>query len=151
METTHKTFKPFDRVIVKDGEGKWQIDFYSYWNDDYKVHYTMSYGGGVDIRDEDILPFDEYPHLLGTTDSPDEELRLEKGELIFVDDTINDDIILWNFSRFEQVNSSDSFETKFGNIFKYAIRFSDFNPNDMEKTKKHILCVKNGKIVRYKG
>ena len=34
--------------------------------------------------------------------------------------------------------------------YNYAIRLKDFNPNDMEETRKHILYVRNGKIIRYK-
>lgn len=34
--------------------------------------------------------------------------------------------------------------------YSFFVRFSDFNPYDMEETRKHILCVRDGKIVRYK-
>ena len=143
-----KKFKPFDKVLVRDHEDVWHCDIYSHYNENAKGHVTLSI---FDVSDIHILPYEGNEHLVGTTDYPDEEVRLEEGELIFVDDTISDDIVLWNFTRFAQVSSSDSFATKFGNIFKYAIRFSDFNPNDMVATKAKILCVKNGKVVRYKG
>ena len=144
-----KKFKAFEKVIIKSRIDEcWSCDLYSHLDKDTGMHETINRAG---LKDNDILPYEGNEHLVGRVDEPDEEVRLEEGELIFVDDTIYDDIVLWNFTRFAQVYSSDSFETKFGNIFKFAIRFKDFDPSNMEETKKHILAVKNGKIVRYKN
>lgn len=93
--------------------------------------------------------------LWGTTDSPDEEVRLEKEERIICN---NDAILLMQGVGFLTTFSysyGDTFYTgkgKFVNAdYSYAIRFKDFDPSNMEETKKHILHVKDGKIVRYKG
>lgn len=149
---TNKKFKPFQKVLIKDGDSKWQIDLYSHWDSDSENHITMSYGGGLEITDEDILPYECNEELVGTIDEPETEVRLEEGEwCIFFD----------NFEwvkegehgvlrRLQKLNGAWFFDYNRMN-WKYAIRFKDFNPNDMEETKKHILCVKNGKIVKYKG
>ena len=34
--------------------------------------------------------------------------------------------------------------------YEFAIRLKDFDPSNIEETRKKILCVKNGKIIRYK-
>ena len=147
-----KKFKTFDRVLVKDTDGKWQIDLYAYWNEAYKIHHTMSYGGGLDIRDDEILPFDEYSHLLGTTDSHDEDVRLEDGEWCIFFDIF--EIVKEGkhgvFGRFQKINGAWLFDSHNMN-WSYAIRFKDFDPSNMEETKKHILCVKNGRIIKYKN
>lgn len=68
METTHKTFKPFDKVLVRtELYPKWSADYYSHY--DYKInrHETI---GGVVKKDDDILPYEGFEHLVGTTDEP---------------------------------------------------------------------------------
>lgn len=147
MET--KKFKPFDKVIVRDHEEVWQPDFYCFWDKCRDRHQTMMNNS----IDDDLLPYEGNEHLVGTTDEPDEEVKLEEGELVVY------------FECVEYLESMDIFLARFDGIannlikvksdcmqkWKFAIRFSDFNPNDMEETKKHILCVKNGRIVKYKG
>ena len=150
MENNYKKFKAYDRVLIKDGDGIWQIDFYSYKNS-HDLHHVMTYGESNSFADEDILPYEGNENLVGTTDEPDEEIRLEEGELIFVRNDIDEDIVVWGFTRFAQVYDSKTFKTEYGNTFKFAIRFKDFDPSNMEETKKNTLCVKNGKIVKYKN
>ena len=141
-----KQFKPFDKVLVRDHENVWQPDLYGFWDKCRDNHTTMtdSY-----ISDSDILPYEGNEELVGTIDEPEEEVGLEEGELIFTSYDTECEITNWVFERFKEVKH-EGFKTNMG-ITKYSIRFSDFNHYDMEETKKHILCVKNGKIVRYKG
>lgn len=145
MET--KKFKPFDKVLVKDTMGVWNCAFYSHWSDEDKTHNLTSL---VPAKGNDILPYEGNEHLVGKADSPDEEVRLEEGEIIICSDYLNRlSTGTGILERYKAINGI-SFHTHDG-VYEYAIRFSDFNPNDMEETKKHILCVKNGRIIRYKG
>lgn len=149
MENKYKEFKPYDRVLVRTTKNsKWDIDLYSYFNDEVKMHVTLSDLCG----DENILPYEGNEALIGTTDEPEEEIVLENGEKIICSNHIS----RLTIGR----GLLEDFDSIMGECFicksdltgyPYAVRFSDFNPNDMEETKKHILCVKNGKIVRYKG
>ena len=149
MENKHKHFKPFQKVIVKSKiDNKWHCEFYSHYNAEKNWH-TVTIGTGID--DNEILPYEGNEALVGTNDESEEEIKLEKGEKIICSDHI-DRLekgygVLEDFYKIEGY----SFMTDEGNwTYKYAIRFKDFNPNDMEETKKHILCVKNSKIIKYK-
>ena len=152
MKTKHKTFKPFDRIIVRDCKSIWQIDFYSHWSEEYKQHVTLAFGDGLKIDDNDILPFEGNEDLVGKVDEHDEDIMLEEGEWIVCFDYINhcNSAFSFGLAKFTVINSN-LFYVSDCNAWKYAIRFSDFNPNDMKETKKHILCVKNGKVVKYHG
>lgn len=65
QETKHQ-FKPFDKVLVRDGDGYvWQCNFFSSMDeDDYYVC--------VSARWEQCIPFEGNEHLLGTTNKPEE-------------------------------------------------------------------------------
>lgn len=156
----HKEFKPFDKVLVSDSNGIWQIDFYSHWSDECEQHVTLAYGDGLKIDDNDILLFEGNEHLVGTTDEPDEEIDLKEGDWVMREDSKIFTSISTNFRPVKFIKVSDNLfevEEELNNGLKLSrwcnlcIRFSDFDPTDMEKTKKHILCAKDGKIVRYKG
>ena len=143
----HKIFKPFDKVLVKQcDDAVWGCKFYSHWIGDLHEHITTD---GMDVADEDILPYEGNEHLVGTTtNEPEEEVTLEEGEYLFVINDIVETPTWWNLIHLDFVNRYAFFDVEGGKWY-YAIRFSDFNPNDMEETKKHILCVKNGKVVKY--
>lgn len=152
MENKHNTFKPFDKVLVRVGAAnEWECDFYSHYVEGNGYpHKTL----GWRIKDENILPYEGNEHLLGTSDEPEEEIKLEEGEWVMVCDFPEQFDAGWNVRQFKLIQEkriyvTDRYECVYAN-YTYAIRFKDFNPNDMEETRKHILCVKNGKIIRYK-
>jgi hypothetical protein len=60
-------FKPFDKVLVRDGNSlKWTADLFSYIDDGFVCT------GGIACRQ--CIPYnDDTKHLLGTTDMPSEE------------------------------------------------------------------------------
>ena len=61
-------FKPFDKVLVRENDGQvWHCDFYSYTDNVHGMHYCVGHCG------EQILPYEENEHLVGTTDNPKEE------------------------------------------------------------------------------
>lgn len=214
METKHKKFEPFDRIIVRDGNDIWQVDFYSHWNEEYKQHVTLAYGDGLTIEDNDILPYEGNEHLVGTTDEPEvplseketqdtywancseeekknlrknyntftedskgrsilekvcgkhnlqdepeKEVKLEEGEWLMIGDGEGcfNNALQWHLSQFHRtltINNEERFHVSVGLSTAdclYSVEFSNFNPNDMEETAKHILCVKDGKVVKYKG
>lgn len=107
----------------------------------------------LNLSEYDILPLAGNQHLVGTSDMPEEEVKLEKGEQIIC----NNDVELLKagigFLTTFAYNDIDAFftgKTRFVNDeFRYVIKFSDFNLNDLEETKKHILYVRNGKIIKY--
>ena len=155
MENKHKTFKPYDRVLVRDSYAlntSWHCDYYSDYGysvaDEEYRHYSAS---GGRYKDSDILPYEGNEHLLGSTDEPEEEIKLEVGEWVMV---CNEPQILaerWAIKQFQYITPYDTFKTSSSKTsWAYAIRFCDFNPNNWKETKKHILCVKDGKVVRYK-
>lgn len=141
-----KKFKAFDRVLTKYGK-VWVADIYSNYIEENKLHLTLR---GTSY-DSDILPYEGNEHLVGTTDSPDEEVMLEEGEYLVCFDCMDyfeaKDFCLSPFNALRE----STVRTKDGNNWNLFIRFKDFDPSNMEETKKHILCVKNGKIVKYKN
>ena len=144
-----KKFKAFDKVIVRDKDIflKWTCDFYSHYDNDIKHHVTSTM---TKLQDDDILPYEGNEHLVGTTDSPDEEVRLEEGDWVMASNVITRTPVHWILEQYDTIQEENSIETKRELRYRYAIRFKDFDPSNMEETKKHILCVKNGRIIRYK-
>ena len=146
-----KKFRPFDKVLVRYTRGMWVCDLYSHYCESEKLHYAMVNGKRLD---DNILPFVGNEHLVGTSDDPDEEVKLEEGECcVFFDDLESfekiKDLIVDIFSCRDM--TEDAFwQDGEPNLWKFCIRFKDFDPSNMEETKKHILCVKNGRIIRYK-
>ena len=70
----HK-FKPFDRVLVRDGDGDpWRIQLYSHPYEDF--HACLD---GVHWQ---CISYEGNENLLGTTDSPEPEFR--KGDAVLV-------------------------------------------------------------------
>ena len=58
------TFKPFDKVLVRDGETKkWKIEIFSHMEDSGIYRY-----GCLTSQYEHCLPYEGNEHLLGTTD-----------------------------------------------------------------------------------
>ena len=142
-----KKFKPFEKVLVKDHEEVWQPDLYGFWDKCRGRHQTIVNS----VNDDDILPYEGNEYLIGTTDEPEEEIRLEEGEIIFCtdmtdEDSIDKNLCLLQLRRYKGIRGNNTFDGE----WPHAIRFSDFNPNDVEAIKDKILCVKNGKVVKYK-
>ena len=158
METNHKIFKPYEKVLIKatfennyDYKG-WTYDLYSHWDSETNSHICV---GSGNIEDYNILSCENNEYLVGTTNDPEEKIKLEEGEYIMVADEPVISQYEWLLRRFVTIDeSTESFtacainDTFFR--WKYIIRFSDFNPSNMEETRKHMLYVKNGRIVRYK-
>ena len=145
MENKHKQFKPYDRVLVRVVD-KWICDLYSHYNNEKSYHAVIS---GTGLKDDNIIPYEGNESLLGTTEEPEEEIILKRREPILVSKRIY--LLLNNYCYLREFDETlNSVFIIGGDSWDYAIRLSDFNPNDKEETKKHILCVKNGKVVRYK-
>ena len=87
MENKHKQFKPCDRILTRDPEkGIWLPDFYAFFEEEGEVHATMM--RDVSTDDDNILPFEGNEHLVGTTDEPEEEIGLKKGEFVITSDSL---------------------------------------------------------------
>ncbi|MCH5237006.1 MAG: hypothetical protein J1E95_04330 [Muribaculaceae bacterium] len=150
-----KKFKCKDEVIFQNkvhfGDEKliWNYGIVNYEDEGYV--YLV---GGLYINKKlfKILPYEGNEHLVGTTDEPDEEIRLEEGEWIIPADIIGvyENVVNCLIRQFDYVDGG-LFKCKNSTVWHFAIPFKEFDPSNMEETKKHILCVKNGKIVRYKN
>ena len=155
MET--KKFKCKDEVIYRDKnieEYEWTYGIFSHsYKDDGREWYVIN-GEHLSLKQWDILHYEGNEHLVGTQDEPETEVKLEK-EYIFVCDRITSLVEEWSLRNFDGCWNGliQAFNNAKATLcgYKYAIRCSDFNPNDMEETRKHILCVKGGKVVKYKG
>lgn len=158
MENKHKEFKPFDRVIYRltySNPTTWHCGIFSDYNEQNN-HITLCSGFAFLLANYEVLPYEGNEALVGTTDDPEGEIKLEEGEYIMVADEVNTSQYRWVLKNFAKIHDShDCFRAHAldGNEYNwaYAVRFSDFNPSDMEETRKHILCVRNGRIVKYKG
>lgn len=149
-----KKFDPFERILLKNKkEGFWFCDIFCH----EKGEYFFSIGSRPYLKDDFyILPFEGNAHLVGTSDMPEEEVELKEGDIIVTFDNIRDIDMPFEVSinQFKHLNESSIHvcikddETEFIAYSNFCIPFSQFNPNDMEETRKHILCVKNGKIVK---
>ena len=62
-QLSHYNFKPFDRVVVRDNNGTWQIDFFYSFDPSTEFHYK-----GMVANWKQCLPFnEETAKLIGTT------------------------------------------------------------------------------------
>ena len=62
-QLSHYNFKPFDRVVVRDNNGTWQIDFFYSFEPSTEYHYK-----GMVANWQQCLPFnEETAKLIGTT------------------------------------------------------------------------------------
>ena len=60
-------FKPFDRVLVRDGyDNRWEIDFFDHYNWSGNFHYRRMTSGYLRY----CIPYEGNEHLNGTTDEP---------------------------------------------------------------------------------
>lgn len=141
-------FKPFDKVVVMLNTSKggvWTISIFAFDNGE-NVQFLI--GSIPKSAIAGMLPFEGNEHLVGTKYKPEEEVELKKGELVYVFDSIEniEDFII-GLRKFAGI-CGDTILSKNKINWKYCIPYSKFNPNDMEETKKHILCVKNGILVK---
>lgn len=66
-----KNFKPFDKVLVRDGyREKWRCAWFSYYDKTRPYHFITT---GADYSYRQCVPFEVNKHLLGTTDMCDEQ------------------------------------------------------------------------------
>lgn len=151
-----RKFKCKDEVIVRYKKPGccWFYGVVSHSGDDYIV---LSGGFRYPYEIYDILPYEGNESLVGTTDSPaSEDVSLKKGELLYCFDFIeNLEKRSINLGEFEYIIDTrgldynpDGLIYVSGCNWVYCIPFSKFNPDDLEATKKEILTVKNGKLVK---
>lgn len=142
METK---FKCKDEIIFRyDDTYVWQYGIFSNYSED-----GFCLVGAYISKNCQILPYEGNQHLVGTTDSPVQEEKLEVGEIVIVADTSN--ILEKGFGTvgvFRNVGSSffcvDDSEFEESQYY-YCIRLSDLTSPDR---KDKIMKVTNGKIVK---
>ena len=149
-----KKFKPFDKVLVRIDKGcRWYPEFYSH--SEKNLHHLIMRSPK---EDENIIPYEGNEHLVGKYDEPEEEIQITTGQPVFAFDDLeklNDlGICLENFVTIDKPYSdmrseADEFLIIAGNYnWKYCIPFNKFNIEDMEATKKEVLTVKDGRLVK---
>lgn len=144
-----KQFKPFDKVLFRYENSIWYPSFYQGNNN--TEHYVI--GLNDTIEDHNILPYEGNEHLVGTCDEPEKEITLKEGEYYwFTNDSGMSYPELWKLRKLEKIQSNnfliydDYAEDNF--IYYNAIKQSDFNPHNMFESQKHMIRVKNGKLVK---
>lgn len=146
-KTMEHKFKCKDEVIVRYKKPGccWFYGVVSY-SDDKGVVLSGGFRHSYEIYE--VLPYEGNEDLVGTTNEPDEKITIESDELVYVFNSIDSiDKMIVVLDRINNV-------TKYGIVVKnsgtwtYCIPFSKFNPADLEATKKEILTVKNGKLVK---
>lgn len=143
-----RKFKCKDEVIVRYNKPGccWFYGVVSHSGDDYIV---LSGGFRYPYEIYDVLPYEGKEHLVGTTDNPDERITIEPDELVYVFNSMeNLDKMVLALARVEFVNALGIFCKESNTCWEYCIPFSKFNPDDIEATKKEILMVKDGKLVK---
>lgn len=147
-----KKFKCKDEVIVRFKEPGccWFYGVVSH-SDDASV--VLSGGFRHPYERYDILPYEGHENLVGTTtDEPEEEVTIKEGDLVYAFDCINRlqeyNIKLGKFERLCQYLDNSGLFYVSGIKWLYCIPFSKFNPDDMEATRKEVLTVRNGKLVK---
>lgn len=144
-------FKPFERILIKiksnylSNAYKWTCCEFSHYDDNF---ICLVVGVSHDLSSVDVLPFAGNENLAGTSDMP-ETIELKNGEYIMA---CKDDIeyimpSFWKFRIFKGVDRL-CIKTNTDEDYALCVQFSKFNPKDMAETMKHILCVKNGKLVK---
>ena len=155
---TNKKFKCKDEVIYRSPDSEWYYGIFShYQSQGLCFKRAIINGNHYDLKTIEILPYEGNEHLVGTDLPAEEEIRLEEGEWVMYafGGLVSIYPLDYNLGKFIKINEGDNNITiqdsdAVRGISKF-IRFSDFNPNDMEETSRHILCVKGGKVVRYKN
>ena len=153
-----KEFKCKDEVIYRSKKYEYPIWTYGifshYEHRGGNTYAVISGNNGHDVMMWDILPYEGNEHLVGKTVDVEhvEEVVLEQGEWLMVffhPKYIPFDCCLRKFEGIEDGNIkvyNDNNNKK--SNWLYAIRFSDFNIEDIDETRKHILYVDNNRIVK---
>ena len=143
-----KKFKCKDEVIVrlKESGCRWFYGVVSHSDD---VSVVLSGGFCHPYEIYDVLPYVGNEHLVGTEDEHEEEIVLKEGELVLLSDTAlplkeGKGII----SGYEEIVYGNIIAATNGRHYNYCIPMSKYNFNNLEETRKWILCAKNGKLVK---
>lgn len=142
-----KSFKPFEKVLVKDIDGYWNCDFYSHWSKENNCHQLVSLHTCTDDR---IISYTGNEHLVGTISA--EQIKFDEGTVIIGFDEDPDDFDDCFDDMFFCTDAIKSIEDSLicGNNDKYncCIPFDKFNVNDREETRKWILVAKGNKLIK---
>lgn len=140
-----KQFKSFDKVLYRSNKYFCWIPSFYQLNTGNK-HFLIDVEESV--SDENIIPYEGNEHLAGIAGEPEEEIILEKGELIIC--SLFDYLLkkgkgsVCNYSHITQ----SSIHTTECSSFSHCIPMSKYNVNNLEETSKWILTIKNGKLVK---
>lgn len=141
-----KKFKCEDKIIyrLKSLKNTWRYNVVSHYYEDSL--YLL--GSIININHYDILPFKGYEHLVGTTNSPKEEITLEKEESIVCFDCLNhlkkEDLYLGKFNAIQGLY----IHTTTNRLFVYCIPFNKFIPGAYAHNVKETLTIKDGKLIK---
>lgn len=146
-----KKFKCKDEIIFRfSKERQWKYSVFSHYDSDGKTIHII---GGTISTQWEILPYKDNEHLVGTTDEPEEQFGLERGDLVVVGDFLGDDTILGSIRKFLLVTKHDGImcymtDPNAPSVWQYCIPLSKYDINNVEATKKEILTTRNGKLIK---
>lgn len=140
-----KQFKPFDKVLYRLAkEFCWIPSFYQMKNG-YN-HFVIDTDNS--ISNSDIISYEGNEHLVGTCDEPEEIYLIAKGELILCSNII-DNLCDGRGSIVEFKCIKDKYiYTNLSLPYEYCIPMSKYDLNNLAETKKWVLTVKNGNLIK---
>lgn len=152
MENEHFTiFKPFQEVLVRNNNNKWQAALYSHSEElpsGKKVHRIANSNNG--FFEGEIIDYNRHKRLLGTTFSTDDVFLLP-GDIIVVFDRNRRPTNTY-FGTTKVYDSIDKngikVKTEEGiQYYQYCIPYTDFNPANVKDSLQYTLRAVEGKLI----
>lgn len=130
-----------------DNEMRWFCSEFSNYDGSY---FTLICGNKYHLDCFDILPYKGHEYLVGTLDEPEKWRTLKEGDLIVVFDDIKDvEQGYVSIRKFCGVNGDKVVCNNSKVTWNLCVPYSKFNADNIEETKKYILCGKDGKLVKF--
>lgn len=139
-----KQFNPFDKVLIRPYGLTWKCALYSH-KDKRGIHHMVH---GDMVNDRNIITYESNEHLINTDGKPEEEITLAEGELIICSNStiaLKEGIGL--VSHYSDIRN-EGIILKNNTSYYFCIPMSKYNPDNLAETRKWILAVKNGKLVK---
>lgn len=118
----------------------------------HETEYDVVLSGDIRLSKNvhEFLPYYENQQLVGTNTDIDKGVELNKGDIVYFFDTLQDfrNLNIY-FKKYEEIvpDTQSMFDSEFYK-WKYCIPYNQFDMDDMEKTKSNILKVSNGRLVK---
>ena len=135
--------KPFDKIVYRKGNNPWNIAHFSHVSND--MLHTSEFS--ISLSEVVFFPFEGNEKLVGTTNNVEDEVFLPEGSIVYCGNE-EDCALGWTISEFKEIDD-DLFMDKYGCYYDYVIPAKDYDYENWEETKKHILKCRDGKVVHF--